>query len=359
MVEAEPLCREDVAQRVRFRIREHPVDLLQQNIRLVQLVPRCQIEELVVGHRSPQEIGQARGQLVTADAKRLVAIAARFDSKQKFRRDEHRSQHLFDRFFEVLTFRAGSAVVIERAVQLSFVRRAPIGARKESRNNLLRGTGVGSSGDEDAVVGTPMRGRARLGRQCQVDDAFGGRDVAFHQRGLQEECIRRVVEPARAAQLLGEPCGGIEIDPEQVAKGVVIFGVGQASHGLEPGIVHLRVVEVVDRLTECFEHPVPLDLGGLRHTLGRHQTHLESGDHPAPRLAIAHERLLGAQRLQVDSRLRRFLVGTVAPEAVLLEQGPFRQSTGRTLGDRGPGRHQSNEEDGWAQHGLGRFDGVW
>ena len=61
----QPLAGEVAREILRARIREHAFDLRRQL--LAQLAARREAMQLVVGHRRPQEIGEARGQRVFVD----------------------------------------------------------------------------------------------------------------------------------------------------------------------------------------------------------------------------------------------------------------------------------------------------
>jgi hypothetical protein len=68
--QVEPLASEVLGEGSRPRVVEHPIDLGAQGRRVAQLAFFRQIEELLIGHRRPQEVGQARGQLEVAEPAR-------------------------------------------------------------------------------------------------------------------------------------------------------------------------------------------------------------------------------------------------------------------------------------------------
>ena len=81
------------AMRGRLRIGEHARHLRVEHLRRAQLAPLGQRQQLVVGHRVPQEVAQPRGQLDVRDPVhrgRIGRVAIALDVKQEVRRDEHR-----------------------------------------------------------------------------------------------------------------------------------------------------------------------------------------------------------------------------------------------------------------------------
>ena len=96
--------------------------------------------------------------------------------------------------------------------------RTPIRTCQESSEDTLGVLGIGAVpngiGPEDQGAGASMGLGCRHLRQRQLDSALGHRDIPFHQRGLQEERVGGVLEPARPRQLVGKPVSQAELDAE-------------------------------------------------------------------------------------------------------------------------------------------------
>ena len=342
VLETEPLGGEDGAQGVGPPVGEHAADLRPKRVGVAQGPARREVEQLIVGHRGPQEVGQARGELPIVDPVGIGAGVSPLDAEQELRRDEDRLQHPLDRDLVVEACDPARPVLGKGLVQLAGRGRAPVGAPEEPLEHRLGRVLLGDSparlGHEDQLPRREVTDIGRLVRQGEFDDPLGRRDVALHQRRLEEQGVRRVVEPARPRQLVGEPVGDVQGDPEQVADGVVVLGVGEPPHQLEAGVVEARVVELLDVAVEHRRHPAP----HLRRQRGgagrRHLALVEGLDDPLPGPAVADERALGDQRRQIDAG--GLGLRPVAAEAVLLGEGGDGVGAGAGLGGSGRGRPQ-------------------
>jgi hypothetical protein len=74
LVETEPLGAEAIEERPRPRIGNEPAGLRGQHLRIVKRPPVRDRRKLRVGHRRPQQVGQARRELMVAETD--VALAA-------------------------------------------------------------------------------------------------------------------------------------------------------------------------------------------------------------------------------------------------------------------------------------------
>ena len=269
---AEPLGGEDGPQGVGAPVGEHARDLGPQRPRVAQLPARREVEERLVGHGGPQEVRQARGELPVVDPVGVAALAAPLHPQQKLRRDQDRLQHPLDRRLVAEPRPPADAVPIDRLNDLPRAGRPPVGAAQEPLEHrlgrVLFAAPVARLGHEDQLARREVTDVGRLRRQGELDDPLGRRDVALHQRRLEEQGVRRVLEPARPRQLVGKPVGDVQGDPEQVADGVVVLGVGEPPHQLEAGVVEGRVVELLDVAVEHRRHPAP-HLGRQRRGAGR------------------------------------------------------------------------------------------
>ena len=94
VAQAEPLADEVLGERRRLRVLEHPLDLPAQRVRLAQLPLLGQGEQLLVGHRAPQEVRQPAGQ------GEVVELAGLLAEEQEVRRHHHAQQADADRLLE-------------------------------------------------------------------------------------------------------------------------------------------------------------------------------------------------------------------------------------------------------------------
>ena len=102
-MQLQPLHGETLGERLRLVVGEHPPDLFLEFHRVRQLARVGQLEELVVGHRTPQEVAEAHREFVVVhrDARRLAGGSALlFDAIEELRRDEHRLEHRPDTVLE-------------------------------------------------------------------------------------------------------------------------------------------------------------------------------------------------------------------------------------------------------------------
>ena len=75
----------------------------------------------------------------------------------------------------------------------------------------------------------------RGGENGDSCDFLGGGEVLFHQDGREREDVADVVE-AVAGVVGGEIGGGLEVDGEEIADGVVVFEAIEAAGGDAAGV---------------------------------------------------------------------------------------------------------------------------
>lgn len=94
--QAQPLAREVCIECDGFRIAEQPVYLLSQHTRVMKLVRRSELEELLIRHRTPQEIGESIGQRKVIEFRTMLA------KEQKVWRNENPLQADSHRLFKAV-----------------------------------------------------------------------------------------------------------------------------------------------------------------------------------------------------------------------------------------------------------------
>ena len=83
---------------LRFGVLEHPPSLGSERLGLREFTRTSQVHERIVGHRSPQEIAQAIGELQIGDIRRLIgALLGSLDAVEEFRRNQNSSHQKLDR----------------------------------------------------------------------------------------------------------------------------------------------------------------------------------------------------------------------------------------------------------------------
>src|SRR5207248_3335003 len=97
----EPLLRKIVQKAARPVVCEHPADLLHEDLRVAQLPPLGNLEELVVWNALPQEEGQARGQFEIAQSMdRGARSRILLNPQHELRRREQRFERALDASIE-------------------------------------------------------------------------------------------------------------------------------------------------------------------------------------------------------------------------------------------------------------------
>ena len=248
LVEAERLPREVVDEALGLRVVEHPVDVPGED-RGVRQPPRPRrVEQPLVGHAAPQEVGQPRRQREVVEGARVA------DLVEERRRAENGPQRHADRLEERPSL--GEQGLGEAGVGLELARReGPAeGARREARDDV-----------DDVLVGG--LGEANLAPLVELDPGqqlAGARRrpcVAVEERPVEgqrpeRDALARVVLHAAVAlggiaglqegRTLGRPVEVGHREPDQVPG----THVRRQLH--RPGT---RQVERADQLVERRRHP--------------------------------------------------------------------------------------------------------
>src|SRR5205807_1539305 len=98
-------------------------------------------------------------------------------------------------------------------------------------------------------------GAGCAGEDGLIDNALGGGEVLLHQERRHGEDVADVVE-AVADVVGGEVVGGLEIDGQEVADGVVVLGAVEAADGDAAGIAALGAINGGKTLVEEGEQQV-------------------------------------------------------------------------------------------------------
>ena len=92
--QVQPLIQKMVDEPLRFRVREHSIHLGMQDVRPPQVLPTCECEKFLVGHRIPKKIGQSGGQ------RPVIQWPRAGRQKQKFWRAQRPLQRSLDGRFK-------------------------------------------------------------------------------------------------------------------------------------------------------------------------------------------------------------------------------------------------------------------
>ncbi len=250
-IDAQPLGGEVVAQGAGAGIFDHAADLLAEGVGFVEALIVGELEELFVGHGGPEEIGEAGGECVIAQRIDAAFLRLGLDEKEEAWGDEDAFEGEAQGGFEGSAAGLGLVEEGEEAGHLGLPYRMAEGATGEGEEDFAGG-GVGGefvSGvcDEEALAGFgDFRGElslaARAAREEDVEDLIGGLEVFFDLDGGDEEAVADGVETFAARTVLGKDVAGAEVEADEVADGVVVFGAGEAAAHDVPAIEDLGVV---------------------------------------------------------------------------------------------------------------------
>ena len=220
LVELQPLAEEARDAGPGARVVDHAPRLRLELLGGAQLVVFGRGEQLVVGHRAPQHVGQARGLLPRRrPLHRLARLRglADLDAVQEVRRLQHRLHHHLDALVEEQLLLA-EAPQREEPLDLVGAERAAEGALAEGLDELARArlaVGLDAAGEHVVdLAGVAIREHLR------------GVEVALGEQLRHAEDVGVVVESVRL--LLGrERAGGSRLVAQEVTHRVVVFGAGQ------------------------------------------------------------------------------------------------------------------------------------
>ena len=184
----------------------------------------------------------------------------------------------------------------------------------------------------------------------RADHLVGGSDVALHQHRRQRQHVADVVE-AVAAVVLRELVGWTDVDGEQVADAVVVFGAVQAARGDAAGIDRRRFVRLRDFTIDPLGDGLDRRLVGLGLVLGRHLAGLELADDLVPLVGVLQHGGVGLILLEAEAAL--LLLVAVTSQAVFLDErfDELFEVGGAGLGAR---RHRRVRGRQWRVRRLGR-----
>ena len=168
---------------------------------------------------------------------------------------------------------------------------------------------------------------AGLAKRCahrEAADFLGGRDVAV-QQGRREFTHRHVVK-AMTRVVLRQERRGVDIEREQIANGILVFGAIQAAEGFgAPGIGILRR-SAVERGRQLAHDLVISLVAGPLLANRRHLARAHFADDTLPLVRMLEEIVLG-DALQIQ---RPFLhLRVMATDAILVDDRLDRYSQGR------------------------------
>ena len=221
VAEVQPLPAEVVDEGLHLRVGQHSGDLAGQHVRLPELAPLGQSEELVVRDAAPEKEGQPRCQV---DVREAVHRAGRRVLRGERRpeeeagRDEHAAERHLDPVFEPCAVTAADREQLEQRVDIGRGDGAPVGAAGEpgqdsARARLLR-LPRGRPADEDAPAGLGVAGAGRLERSADQDvvDGVAVRGAAvLALRVLGQEPRRDLVLAGRKRQPQLEVAGQLAL----------------------------------------------------------------------------------------------------------------------------------------------------
>ena len=212
-----------------LRVGEHAPDLAADLGGVAQVARLGPGQQLVIGHAGPEEIRQARGQLEPTEPAGGARAGVNLGAEEEVGRDQHRGQRDRDPHLELSPVPAGQIDEAQVGGQLVGGDCPAEGAPGEPLDD-------GRPQSASAVAGgahTRMRARtaalAGAGIERVLDAGLGGGQVLLDPNGRDAEHVAVVVEAV--AELVGQELEGArqpQVDPQQVADGVVVFG------GVEP-----------------------------------------------------------------------------------------------------------------------------
>ena len=343
LADLQPRLGEVVGQGPSPGVEQHPPDLGFEGRRVGQLAPVGQVAERRVGHRRPEEVRQADGQLVVADLigrLRPLRAPVALDPEQEVGRDQGRLEHQADRVFVSGTFRGRAVEQGQEPADFFLEHRPSIGQAEEPGDDPAGGLAVGDfrawAGDEQGFEGLPVLGPV----EDQFQGLVGGGEILLHQDGREDQGLGQVGEArprAVAVDRHPDDLGRLELDAEEAAEGPVVLVAGQLTDRRRAGVEARRVVAVErrDRALEPGDDPLATFGGDLRLAFRRHLQRLDLLDHPPPDLPTSADRRLVVQLREVDPALG--LGRVVALDAMPVQEGPDLVAEDDRVGPRSPG----------------------
>ena len=228
VAQAEPLADEVLGERRRLGVLEHALDLPAERVGLVQLALLGEGEQFLVGHRTPQEIGQPAGQ------GEVVELAGLLAEEQEVRRHQHGLEADAHRLLErVLLVQLGLHASQER-LDVLIGHGPPESAAHEVAEDAL-GIGQRLLRDDLQAVAVVGVGRRRLA-QVAEEPAMAGRRPGLVQRPfdlhpLHGQSRPLVVRPPR----LSRPPAGVTPSPSTTIR-MVFFASRRSTNSTTVGL---------------------------------------------------------------------------------------------------------------------------
>jgi len=133
-----------------------------------------------------------------------------------------------------------------------------------------------------------------------------------------EESITIIRETREARTVIEQQFSRLEVDAEEVAQRVVVFGFRQPRQRDVLDALLLTPIDGIETFAQKHHDGFALR-GGWKRLLGRHFFFLDLLEHRLPQLELFHDILRRAEVRQID--IAFLFVGVVAVEAVFLEKG--------------------------------------
>ena len=197
---------------------------------------------------------------------------------------------------------------------------------------------------------------AAAGGEHGVEHPVGRGEVALHEDGGQGEDVPDVVE-AVAGVVFRKVVSGAEVDPEEVAEGIIVLDAVEAAEGDAAG-VGVGGVYGIEEVVEVLGEEIAFLGGGLFGALGGgHGPLVDVEEDARPDFAVGGDEGVGGVFVEIEFSL----VGAVAVAipAVFLEEGEdglgeavFFAGGGEARGEQGQASERHGGEGGVA-HGGG------
>ena len=141
---------------------------------------------------------------------------------------------------------------------------------------------------------------ARLGAEHRrARDSLGGQQVPLHQHRRHREHVADVVEPV-ARVVLRKVVGRTEVDAEQIADGVVVFGAVQPPDRHPARIGHGRPVNALEFEVDPARHGGQRVGMRSRIVFRRHLAGADLGERLLPQVRVARDRVHRLKRREVQ-----------------------------------------------------------
>ncbi len=162
----------------------------------------------------------------------------------------------------------------------------------------------------------------RVGLLAQIEHALQRVirrvEELLRQRGRDEERVAVIREAGEAGAVIEQQFARLEVDAEEIAKGVVVFGFRQSRKRDVLDALLLAPIDRVDAFAQEGRDLMTL-LAARQRLLRWHFFFLDLLQHRLPQLELLHDILRRAEVREID--IAFLFVGIVAVQAVFLQQG--------------------------------------